>query len=79
MYGYYNDSEWEKEVSVNVNCGNEECAEFDKDQDADILYSFSGMYGVGEWTCATCQTTQTDEREFADDYFVDPDAGRDDY
>jgi hypothetical protein len=78
--GYYTpreSAEWEVEVSSNVDCSNAECADFEQPTDADVRYRMSGMYGVGEWVCPTCQTTQTSEREFDDDYFIDPDAGRD--
>lgn len=72
-------SEWEVEVSTYTYCSNEDCADFEQAVEMDILYSMYGLYGEGDWTCPTCGTEQTSTREFDHDYFIDPDAGRDDY
>lgn len=70
-------AEWEHEDTVTVYCSNEECADFDVARDEEVVFSMSDLYGYAEWTCPTCQTVQSAEKEYSDDYFIDPDAGRD--
>lgn len=62
----YITDEYETTHTVDVNCPNEDCADFDADVEMDATGTQSGygFYAVVE--CPTCKTTFDIEREFTD-------------